>query len=91
MAALFAGVSDPGGDFRYRATRMGLVAAIGARLTGLGFAIGEKAWELVVLVAFVVTLVGGLSVKYGLRRYMAGYVLNCWFIIAIPGDPRRAR
>jgi hypothetical protein len=40
----------------------------------------------VVLVAFVVTLVGGLSVKYGLRRYMAGYVLNCWFIIALPGD-----
>ncbi|HTP21033.1 MAG TPA: FUSC family protein [Solirubrobacteraceae bacterium] len=83
MAALFAGVSDPGGEFGYRATRMGLFAVIGALLTGLGFAIGEKAWELVVLAAFVVTVIGGLAVKYGLHRYTAGYVLNCWFIIAI--------
>src|SRR6201993_57560 len=83
LAALFAGVSDPGGEFGYRASRMGLFAVIGALLTGLGFAIGEKAWELVVLAAFVVTALGGLSVKYGLHRYMAGYVLNCWFIIAL--------
>jgi Fusaric acid resistance protein-like len=73
----------PGGEFGYRASRMGLFAVIGALLTGLGFAIGEKAWELVVLAAFVVTVLGGLAVKYGLHRYMAGYVLNCWFIIAI--------
>jgi hypothetical protein len=83
LAALFAGVSDPGGEFGYRASRMGLCAVIGALLTGLAFAIGEKAWELLVLAAFVVTVLAGLSVKYGLHRYMAGYVLNCWFIIAI--------
>jgi len=83
LAALFAGASDPGGEFGYRASRMGLFAVIGALLTGLGFAIGEKAWELVVLAAFVVTVLGGLSVKYGLHRYVAGYLLNCWFIVAI--------
>jgi hypothetical protein len=43
MAALFAGVSDPGGQFGYRATLMAFFAVIGALLTGLGFAIGEKA------------------------------------------------
>jgi hypothetical protein len=45
-------------------------------LTGLGFGIGEKAWELVVLAAFVVTPLGGLAVKYTLHRCMAGYVLG---------------
>ncbi len=34
------------------------------------------------LAAFVVTLLGGLAVKYGLYRSV-GYMLNCWFIIAI--------
>ena len=35
------------------------------------------------LAAFVVTLLGGLAVKFGLHRFVAGLLLNVWFIIAI--------
>jgi hypothetical protein len=37
----------------------------------------------VVLAAFVVTLLGGLAVKYGVHRFVAAYLLNAWFIIAL--------
>jgi Fusaric acid resistance protein-like len=83
LGALFVGLSDPGGQFRYGATRMGLFAVVGALLTALAFGLGTGAWELVVLAAFVVTLLGGLAVRFGLHRFVAGYLLNCWFIIAI--------
>ena len=32
---------------------------------------------------FVVTLLGGLAVKFGLHRFVAALLLNIWFIIAI--------
>ena len=80
---LFVGLSDPGGDYPYRAQRMALVAVAGALLTALAFGIGGSAWELVVLAAFVVTLLGGLTVKFGLHRFIAGLLLNIWFIIAL--------
>ena len=35
------------------------------------------------LAAFVVTLLGGLAVKYGVHRFVAAYLLNAWFIIAL--------
>ncbi len=62
---------------------MGLVAVIGTLLTAVGFGIGARAWELVVIAAFVVTLLGGLAVTFGLHRFVAGLLLNVWFIIAI--------
>jgi hypothetical protein len=83
IAGLFVGLSDPGGEFRDRATRMGEFAVIGALLTALAYAVGDKAWELVVLAVFVVTLLSGLAIKFGPRRFAAGYLLNCWFVIAI--------
>ncbi|WP_211233069.1 FUSC family protein [Solirubrobacter soli] len=83
FGVLLVGLSDPGGEFPYRATRMGLVAVIGALLTALAFGIGAAAWELVVLAAFAVTLLGGLAVKFGLHRFVAALLLNIWFIIAI--------
>ncbi len=83
FAVLFVGLSDPGGEFGHRATRHGLVALIGALLTLLGFGIGGGAWELVVVAAFVVTLLGGLAVKFGLHRFVAALLLNIWFLIAI--------
>ncbi len=83
FAVLFAALSDPGGAFTYRAQRMVLFGVIGALLTALGFGIGGGAWGLVVLSAFVVTLLGGLAVKYGLHRFVGGALLNVWFLIAI--------
>jgi hypothetical protein len=83
FGVLIVGLSDPGGEFGYRASRMGLVAVIGALLTAVGFGIGAGAWELVVLAAFAVTLLGGLAVKFGLHRFVAVLLLNVWFIIAI--------
>jgi hypothetical protein len=53
FAALFVGLSDPGGEYGYRLPRMALVAVAGALLTALGFALGDRAWRLVVPAAFV--------------------------------------
>ena len=62
---------------------MALNAVAGALLTALGFAIGDGAWGVVVLAAFVITLAAGLMVKYGLHGFTAAYLLNCWFLVAI--------
>src|SRR5450755_4091046 len=83
FGALFVGLSDPGGQFGHRASHMGLMAVMGALLTAVGFGIGDRAWELVVLATFVVTLLGGLAVKFGLHRFVAGALLNAWFLVAI--------
>ena len=63
--------------------RLAVVAGLGALLTALGFGIGGGAWGFVVLAAFVATLLGGLAVTYGLHRFVAAYLLNVWFIIAL--------
>jgi hypothetical protein len=83
FAALFTGLIDPGGSFRYRASHMAAFAVSGAAVTALGFGIGTAAWGWVVLAAFVVTLVAGLAVTYGLHRFVAAMLLNIWFIIAL--------
>ena len=83
FAALSLAVSDPGGTYGYRVPRMAVVAVVGALLTALAFGIGGGAWGFVVLAAFVATLLGGLAVKYGLHRFVAAYLLNVWFIIAL--------
>ena len=62
---------------------MAVMAAAGALLTALAFGIGAGPWGWVVLAAFVVTLLGGLAVKYGVHRFVAAYLLNVWFIIAL--------
>jgi uncharacterized membrane protein YgaE (UPF0421/DUF939 family) len=83
FAALFVDLSDPGGEYGYRVLRMALVAAAGALLTALGFAIGDRAWGVGVLAAFVVTVLAGLAVEYGRHRFTAAMLLNIWFLIAL--------
>jgi hypothetical protein len=83
FAVLFGGLADPGGDLGFRAARLGVFALTGALVTLLGFGIGTAAWELVVLVTLVVTLICGLAVRFGLHRFVAALLLNIWFVIAI--------
>ena len=80
---LFTVVADPGGRYGYRASHMAVFALIGAALTALGFGIGGDAWGWLVLAAFAVTLVAGLAVMFGAHRFLAAYLLNIWFIIAL--------
>jgi uncharacterized membrane protein YccC len=83
FGALFLALADAGGKYGPRVARMAIFAVAGALLTALGFGIGPDAWGWVVLAAFVATLLGGLAVKYGLHRFVAAYLLNAWFIIAL--------
>jgi hypothetical protein len=82
-AALFTAVIDPGGMYGYRASHMAAFAVAGALVTALGFGMGTAAWGWVVLAAFVVTLLAGLTVTFGLHRFVAGMLLNTWFVIAL--------
>ncbi len=66
---------------------MALNAVAGALLTVLGFAIGDGAWGVGVLAAFVITLAAALMVKYGLHGFTAAYLLNSWFLVAIALPP----
>jgi uncharacterized membrane protein YccC len=83
FGALFVGLNDPGGEYAHRLSRLALNAVAGALLTVLGFAIGDGAWGIVVLAAFVITLAAGLMVKYGQHGFTAAYLLNSWFLVAI--------
>src|SRR5664279_1100576 len=70
------GLSDPGGDYLQRVSRLAEVGVIGAVLTALGFGIGGQAWGFVVIAAFVVTLLGGLAATFGLHRLVVAMLLN---------------
>jgi Fusaric acid resistance protein-like len=83
FGALFAWQADPGGGYGQRASRIAGFGLIGAGLTALGFGIGGDAWGWLVLAAFAVTLVCGLAIAFGVRRFAAAALLNVWFVIAI--------
>jgi hypothetical protein len=83
FAALFACVVDPGGSYGYRASRIAVFGLAGAAITALGFAIATSAWGWLVLAAFVVTLVAGLAVTFGVHRFVAAMLLNIWFVVAL--------
>ena len=71
FAVLFAGVADPGGSYGYRASRIAVFGLAGAAVTALGFGIATSGWGWLVLAVFAVTLVSGLTVKFGLHRFVA--------------------
>ncbi len=52
-------------------------------MTALAFFVGTQASGFVVLALFVVTLLAGLAVKFGLHRFTAGLLLNVWFVLAV--------
>lgn len=83
FGVVFAALADPGGSYGDRALHVVIFAVIGAGLTALGFGIGGNAWGWLVLAAFVVTLVAGLAVMFGVHRFVTAYLLNAWFIIAL--------
>ncbi len=83
FGALFVSLSDPGGKYGPRVGKMAAMAVAGALLTALAFGIGAGPWGWVVLAAFAVTLLSGLAVKYGAHRFIAAYLLNVWFIVAL--------
>ncbi|WP_152770776.1 FUSC family protein [Streptomyces spongiae] len=80
---LFAALADPGGGFGHRALYIALFALIGAGVTALAFGVGSEAWGWLVLTSFVVTLVSGLAIAFGVRRFVNGMLLNVWFIVAV--------
>jgi Fusaric acid resistance protein-like len=83
FGVLFAAAADPGGGYGYRASHIAVFGLIGAGLTALGFGIGGDAWGWLVLAAFAVTLVAGLAAIFGVHRFVAAYLLNLWFILAL--------
>jgi hypothetical protein len=83
FGVLLAAIADPGGGYGHRASRVAVVALIGAGLTALGFGIGGDAWGWLVLAAFAVTLVAGLAVTFGVQSFIVALVLNVWFIVAL--------
>jgi hypothetical protein len=80
---LFVALSDPGGEYLPRLSRMAVVGLIGVLLTALGFGIGGGAWGFVVLAVFGVTVLSGLVVNVDVHALVAGILLNAWFLIAL--------
>ncbi|MEU6646677.1 FUSC family protein [Saccharomonospora sp. NPDC046836] len=83
FGALFAALTDPGGSYRNRASRVAVFALSGAALTALGFGIGGSGWGWLALAAFAVTLVASLAVAFGVHRFVASLLLNVWFIVTL--------
>ncbi|WSQ08889.1 FUSC family protein [Streptomyces sp. NBC_01231] len=67
----------------HRASHIAVLAVIGAGVTALGFGIGAEGWGWLVLAAFAVTLVAGLTVAFGVHRFVAAVLLNLWFIVVL--------
>jgi uncharacterized membrane protein YccC len=83
LGVVYTAAADPGGPYGSRALRIAGFGIIGAAVTALGFAISTGGWGWLVLAAFVVTVVAGLTVKFGLHRFAAFNFLNTWFFIAL--------
>ncbi|HTZ05397.1 MAG TPA: FUSC family protein [Gaiellaceae bacterium] len=83
FGALFVGLSDPGGSYRVRFRTMAAVGLIGGLLTALGFGIGGGPWPILLVIAFSLTFLSGLAIKFGAHTYTAALMLLSWFLVAI--------
>ena len=83
FGVLFVALSDPGGTLAQRPRPMAGVAVGGGMLIRLGFAIREGPWGFAVLAAFVVTVLGGLMMRFGIHTFVAASLVNIWFIVAL--------
>jgi len=83
FAVLLTCLCDPGGGYSNRLLRMAAVGVMGALITALGFYVGGLAWGYGVLCLFVITLISGLAVKFGVHSFLSGTLLNVWFIITL--------
>lgn len=83
FGTLFVGLSDPGGTFKSRVGPMVFTGVAGALLAVLGFYLGTAAWGWVTAVTFIVTLLSGLSLKFGVHRFITSVLLNVWFVITL--------
>jgi hypothetical protein len=83
FGVLFTLGADPGGSFGYRSSHNAVFGVMGAGVTALAFFVGGTGWGWLVLAIFAITLAAGLTIKFGLHRYVGAMLLNIWFIIAI--------
>jgi len=83
FAVLFAVLADPGGGYVHRASHIAAFGLAGTAMTALGFGVGPDAWGWSVLVAFVITLVSGLMIAFGTRRFATALLLNLWLVVAL--------
>ena len=83
FAVLFVAFSDPGGTLAEQLRPMVGVAVGGALLTWLGYAIGDGGWGWIVLATFVVTVLCGLTMRFGIHTFIAAYLVNVWFLVAL--------
>jgi uncharacterized membrane protein YccC len=83
FGALFAVIADPGGAFASRVRRLGVFALVGAAGTALAFAVGEAFWVWPVVAVFAVTLLAGLTVRWGTHCFASSLLQNVWFVIAL--------
>jgi uncharacterized membrane protein YccC len=83
FAVLFVAFSDPGGKLGEQLRPVVGVAVVGALLTWFGYAIGDGEWGFVVLATFVVTVLCGLTMRFGIHTFIAAYLVNVWFLVAL--------
>jgi hypothetical protein len=83
FSAVFTIVVDPGGAIGPRMLRLTVFLLAGAGVTALGFGLGTVAWGWLVMASFLVTLVAGLAIVFGLHVFVAALLLNIWFIVAM--------
>ena len=80
---VFMVVGAAGGHYAHRTRDQAVLEVVGALLTALAFTLGTGGWGLIVLAALLVTLAGGLSLRFGLPVFTVAFFLNIWFIVAL--------